>query len=68
MGADKITVAGVQINTGLFINNEWVAGHGEKLDSVDPATEEVIATVSRCFCSGARMSEIGTDVAWLVME
>lgn len=59
MGADKITVAGVQINTGLFINNEWVAGHGEKLDSVDPATEEVIATVSR-FCSRARMSEIGT--------
>lgn len=46
MSADKITVAGVEINTGLFINNEWLAGRGEALDSVDPATEEVIATVS----------------------
>lgn len=42
-----ITVAGVTIPTGLFINNEWVEGHGEKLESVDPSTEEVIATVRR---------------------
>ncbi|CAK9782169.1 putative aldehyde dehydrogenase [Cutaneotrichosporon oleaginosum] len=43
--ADTITVAGVQLNTGLFINNEWVAGRGEPLQSIDPATEEVIATI-----------------------
>ncbi|BEI97363.1 hypothetical protein CcaverHIS631_0209520 [Cutaneotrichosporon cavernicola] len=40
-----ITVEGVTINTGLFINNEWVKGHGEPLETVNPATEEVIATV-----------------------
>lgn len=43
----SITVEGVTIPTGLFINNEWVQGHGEQLETVDPATEEVIATVSR---------------------
>lgn len=44
--SSTITVEGVTINTGLFINNEWVKGHGEPLETVNPATEEVIATVS----------------------
>jgi aldehyde dehydrogenase (NAD+) len=45
MTKNTITVAGVELNTGLFIGNEWVAGRGAPLDSVDPATEQVIATV-----------------------
>lgn len=32
------------VNTGLFINNEFVAGD-ETIDSVNPTTGEVIAAV-----------------------
>uniref|UniRef100_A0A8H7K5N6 Aldehyde dehydrogenase domain-containing protein n=1 Tax=Bionectria ochroleuca TaxID=29856 RepID=A0A8H7K5N6_BIOOC len=37
----------VTINTGLFINNEWVeSSNGQKLTSINPATEEEIVSVS----------------------
>lgn len=38
------------VNTGLFINNQFVAGD-ETIDSVNPATGEVIASVQ----AGKRM-------------
>ncbi|AOW03757.1 aldehyde dehydrogenase domain-containing protein [Yarrowia lipolytica] len=31
--------------TKLFINNEWVDGHGGSIESVNPATEQVICSV-----------------------
>lgn len=41
----SITVAGIKVHTGLFIDNAFAPGHGPPLDSVNPATEEKIATV-----------------------
>ncbi|KAI5460618.1 aldehyde dehydrogenase domain-containing protein [Mariannaea sp. PMI_226] len=37
----------ITINTGLFINNEWVeAKNNDKITSINPATEEALAEVS----------------------
>ncbi|GAA6042950.1 hypothetical protein JCM8097_000016 [Rhodosporidiobolus ruineniae] len=36
----SITVADRTVQTGLYINGQWVKGRGEPLDSIDPATEE----------------------------
>lgn len=44
------TVAGVTFNTGLYINGIWKNGRGQPLQSVNPATEEVIAEVSLLDC------------------
>ncbi|WOO76426.1 Aldehyde dehydrogenase [Vanrija pseudolonga] len=41
----RFTVSGVSLPSGLFINNEWVQGHGERLQVVNPATEEQIAEI-----------------------
>lgn len=35
----------IELETGLFINNEFVAGHGERISSVSPSDESVICTV-----------------------
>ncbi|GAA6038062.1 hypothetical protein JCM8097_007526 [Rhodosporidiobolus ruineniae] len=40
MSAPSINIAYRTVQTGLFIDNEWVKGRGEPLDSIDPATEE----------------------------
>jgi aldehyde dehydrogenase (NAD+) len=40
-----LPVGGIPIETRLFINNEWVGGHGKKFNTIDPATEEVIKSV-----------------------
>jgi len=42
-----ITNVSATIPSGLLIGGKWVKGNGEKLDSVNPDTEEVIATVRR---------------------
>lgn len=47
-GIAKLKLGGIDIEQplGLFINNEWVpAKSGEKITSVNPATEEVICEV-----------------------
>ncbi|KAL1413794.1 hypothetical protein Q8F55_001577 [Vanrija albida] len=41
----RFTVSGVSLPSGLFINNEWVPGRGERLAVVNPATEEQIAEI-----------------------
>ena len=41
----KIPVGSIPRETRLFINNEWVAGHGKKFDTINPATEAKICTV-----------------------
>jgi aldehyde dehydrogenase (NAD+) len=45
MSAPGIAIGALPESTQLFINNEFVDGHGEKFTTVNPATEEVIATV-----------------------
>lgn len=35
----------IEINTGLFINNEFVTGGSEKIASINPSDESVICTV-----------------------
>jgi len=45
MSAQAFEVGKLPEMTQLFINNEWVDGHGEKFATVNPATEEVIAMV-----------------------
>jgi len=40
-----IAVGALPESTQLFINNEWVDGRGDKFNTVNPATEEVIASV-----------------------
>ena len=42
------SVQGVQIPSGLLVNGRWVPGRGPRLDTINPATEEVITTVSPC--------------------
>ncbi|KAL9549992.1 hypothetical protein MBANPS3_004931 [Mucor bainieri] len=36
---------GFHVHTHLFINNEFVPGHGPLIDTVNPATEQVICSV-----------------------
>jgi aldehyde dehydrogenase (NAD+) len=43
--------------TGLFINNEFVPGHGDPITAIDPATEKEIATVQ-----SANESDVDTAV------
>ncbi|GAA5915187.1 hypothetical protein JCM6882_001132 [Rhodosporidiobolus microsporus] len=38
----SITVAGTRVPTGLYIDGQWVKGSGEPLDTVNPATEEIL--------------------------
>lgn len=45
MSRVSITNVSASIPSGLLIGGQWVKGNGEKLDSVNPDTEEVIATV-----------------------
>jgi acyl-CoA reductase-like NAD-dependent aldehyde dehydrogenase len=35
----------LSVSTGLYINGEWVEGHGKPLDTINPATEQAIGTV-----------------------
>ncbi len=46
MSRISITGTSYTIPSGLFVGGNWVEGHGEVLESVNPATEEVIAKVS----------------------
>lgn len=43
----RVSITNVSASTpsGLLIGGKWVKGNGEKLESVNPDTEEVIATV-----------------------
>ena len=45
MSRVSITNVSASIPSGLLIGGKWVKGNGEKLESVNPDTEEVIATV-----------------------
>ena len=47
----RISISGSSytIPSGLLVGGKWIQGHGETLESVNPATEEVIATV--CYLS-----------------
>lgn len=45
MSRVSITNVSASIPSGLLIGGKWVKGTGEKLESVNPDTEEVIATV-----------------------
>lgn len=40
--APFLTINSTRVPTGLYIDGQWVKGRGEPLDSVNPATEEVI--------------------------
>lgn len=40
--APFLTIKSTRVPTGLYIDGQWVKGRGEPLDSVNPATEEVI--------------------------
>jgi len=43
------TAAGLQVKDRIFIDGEWVApSGGETIEVVNPATEEVIATIPAC--------------------
>jgi aldehyde dehydrogenase (NAD+) len=48
-GNAKIAIASrdrsVQLCTGLFINNEFVEGHGETIVSINPADQSTLAAV-----------------------
>ncbi|KAI7954555.1 hypothetical protein MJO28_004955 [Puccinia striiformis f. sp. tritici] len=45
----KVSITGrdrsVELCTGLFINNEFVDGHGEAIISVNPADQSTLAVV-----------------------
>lgn len=41
----SITINNVKLHDGLLIGGKWVAGRGDKFETVDPATEEVITEV-----------------------
>lgn len=49
------------VQTGLYINGEWVRGRGEQLETVNPATEEVLGKV-RCMDHRAGCSP-GSDMS-----
>jgi hypothetical protein len=38
----SLTLNSTRIPTGLYIDGAWVAGHGEPLETVNPATEELL--------------------------
>jgi hypothetical protein len=42
---ETVSVNGIAVPTGLFINNAWVQGSGKPLPTVNPSTEEVITEV-----------------------
>lgn len=42
----SLTLNGTRVPTGLYIDGEWVSGRGQPLDTVNPATEEVLGQVS----------------------
>ena len=51
-----MTTASV-LNERMFVAGEWVAGHGdETLNVVNPATEEVVATVPKGTREDARVA------------
>ncbi|GAA6006823.1 hypothetical protein JCM10207_009107 [Rhodosporidiobolus poonsookiae] len=41
MTVTTLTVNGVKVPAGLYIDGSWVSGRGEQLETVSPATEEV---------------------------
>lgn len=43
---DTVTINGIAVPTGLFINNAWVRGRGMPLATINPSTEGVITEVS----------------------
>ena len=43
---DLASVTGIDVNTGLLIGGEWVAGGAGSLAVIDPSTEEPIAEVA----------------------
>jgi aldehyde dehydrogenase (NAD+) len=45
MSSSPLEVGKLPESTQLFINNEWVDGNGAKFDTVNPRTEEVIASM-----------------------
>lgn len=44
--ASTITVSGIKVPTGLYINGKWVQGKGEALETINPATEETLGTIT----------------------
>ncbi len=57
----EIAVAGkkIPVPTGIFIDNQFIPGRGQKITTINPATEEVIATVDGVcvFSSSVEMSD-----------
>lgn len=45
MSTFKIKNTNIELHSGLYINGEWVQGTGQALESINPATEDLIATV-----------------------
>jgi aldehyde dehydrogenase (NAD+) len=43
--SSTIKVSGIEVPTGLYIGGEWVKGNGEALETINPATEEVLGSV-----------------------
>lgn len=43
--AQNITVSGIQVPVGLYINGKWVQGSGESLETINPATEESLGHI-----------------------
>ena len=44
--ATSITVSVIEVPTGLYINGKWVQGNGDPLETINPATEESLGTIS----------------------
>lgn len=46
MSGNSLKVAGFDVSTGLYIGGKWVQGRGTPLETINPATEESIGSVS----------------------
>lgn len=43
---DRISITqSISLPSGLYVNGQWVTGNGPHLDTVNPATEQLIATI-----------------------
>jgi succinate-semialdehyde dehydrogenase/glutarate-semialdehyde dehydrogenase len=67
---EYIEAIGQSIPIGLFINGEWIAETSGKFDVVNPATENVIATVPSCTAEHAKQALDACDRAakeWMAL-
>lgn len=46
MSDTTIKVKGISVPTGLYIGGKWVKGNGESLETINPATEESLGSIS----------------------